>query len=153
MRERGLPVGLPCSRKAHTERAEQPGQSVCSPNATHRNRWNDIRIDPLLPECAHGIGSEVNDSTSGVYPVAKNHQMRSGSNEFCLAKLPHGRKGSTRVPFRSRAMRLLEGGACKDCSFDARIWRAILTHSRLKDWMLDRPFKRTVTSQLGWIIR
>ena len=47
----------------------------------------DTRIVPLLPECARGISSEVNDSTSRVYPVAKIHQKGSGSNEFCLAVL------------------------------------------------------------------
>ena len=70
-------IALLVAERNQQEQATQPGQLLrehtvtqkkvwnsarkvlCSRNATHGNRWNDTRIDPLLPECAQKINQIV----------------------------------------------------------------------------------------------
>jgi hypothetical protein len=57
--DQSAPTRKDLTSKAWKGRKGSLDQSLCSPNATRGNRWNDIRLDPLLPEGARKINQIV----------------------------------------------------------------------------------------------
>jgi len=76
-------IVLPVAERDQQEQVTQLGQPLRFQTVPQKKRWNSACVTLCCRRVQRGSSSEMNHLTSSVYPLAKNHQNRYGSNEFC----------------------------------------------------------------------